>query len=60
MVAMSSSKMERIQKFISFLEGGALADALMTLVVAYEGQEARIERLKERIARSVQEHHERT
>jgi hypothetical protein len=52
--------MERIQKFISFLEGGALADALMTLVVAYEGQEARIERLKERIARSVQEHHERT
>jgi len=51
----SPAKLKRVNDFISVCEGGALADALMTLVVAHESQEGRIERLKEKHARLMEE-----
>ena len=44
-------KLDRIQTFIGVLEGGSLADALMSLVVAYQQRGLKITHLKEKLAR---------
>jgi hypothetical protein len=50
-MTVSDAKLKRVQQFISVCEGGALADALMTLVLAYEHQLKKVETLKDRHAR---------
>ncbi len=49
-------KLKRIEDFISFLGGGDLADALMSLHVGYQQRGQKIDRLKEKLARSLEQY----
>lgn len=55
MIDVPEAKLKRLEAFIAFLEGGALADALMSLVVAYGTRGTKIEHLKEKLARSLEQ-----
>ncbi len=48
-------KMDRISVLISTLEGGSGADALMSLVVAYQQRGVEINHLKSKFARQLEE-----
>lgn len=49
------TKLKRAEEFVSCLGGGELADALMSLIVGYQQRGVRIEHLKERHARLMEE-----
>lgn len=54
----SAARLKRIEEFISWLGGGELADSLMSLFVAYEQRGVKIEHLKEKLARTLEQQQE--
>lgn len=55
----SDAKLKRIREFISWLGGGELSDALMSLFVAYDQRGTKIEHLKDKLARGLEQYQER-
>lgn len=47
-------KLERVEAFVSVLEGGALADALMSVCLGYRQRGVKLDHLKEKLARTLE------
>lgn len=54
----SEEKMKRIHDFLSVLEGGTLADAVMSLVVAYQQRGVEITHQKGKLSRFLEQRSE--
>ena len=56
--SLPDAKLKRVEEFISFLGGGELGDALMSLVVAYQQRGVKIDHLKEKLSRTLEQQQE--